>query len=93
MAIARSRAPTVFLVRIETIRTKNTVPDKDNNGFGLLLSEVVDCARMGFHPCAIGDPRGRLFVRAKSKLSKTGYISLSPIRVPAPALAMSGRFP
>jgi len=24
------RAPTVFLVRIETIRTKNTVPDKNN---------------------------------------------------------------
>jgi len=47
-AIARSRAPTVFLVRIETIRTKNTVPDKGNNGLGLLLSKIVDCARMCF---------------------------------------------
>jgi len=26
------RAPTVFLVRINTIRTKNTVMDKSNNG-------------------------------------------------------------
>src|ERR1039457_2113856 len=46
--VARSRAPTVFLVRIETIRTKNTVPDKGNDGSGLLLYEIVDCARMCF---------------------------------------------
>jgi hypothetical protein len=32
--IARSRTPTVFLVRIETIRTKNTVMVKSNNALG-----------------------------------------------------------
>jgi len=58
----------VLLVRIETIRTKSTVPDKGNNGLGLLLSKIADYARMVFHPCVIGDPRGRLFVRANSKL-------------------------
>jgi len=31
------RAPTVFLVRINTIRTKNTVMDKSNNGLELRL--------------------------------------------------------
>ena len=47
-AIARSRAPTLFLVRIKTIRTKNTVLDKSNNGLGLLLSKIADCVRMCF---------------------------------------------
>jgi hypothetical protein len=46
--IARSRAPTVILVRIKTIRTKITVSDKGKNGLGLLLSKIVDCARMRF---------------------------------------------
>ncbi|HEY5293198.1 MAG TPA: hypothetical protein VIJ43_12895 [Burkholderiales bacterium] len=67
-AIARSRALTMLLVRIEIIRTKSMVPDKGNNGLGLFLSKIADCARMAFHPCAIDDPRGRFLVRAKSKL-------------------------
>jgi hypothetical protein len=75
--IARSRAPTVFLVRIETIRTKNTVPDKGNNVRGCFLSKIADWARMGFHPCPIGDPRGRFFVRAKSQLCNNAGRDLS----------------
>jgi len=54
----------MFLVRIETIRTKNMVMDKSNNSLGLFLYKIVDCAWMAFHPCAIDDPRGRLIVRA-----------------------------
>jgi hypothetical protein len=46
-AIARSRAPTVFLVRIKIIRTKNTVLDKSKNGLRLVLSKIADCVRMG----------------------------------------------
>ncbi len=33
-----------------------------------LLYKIADYARMVFHPCVIGDPRGRPFVRAISKL-------------------------
>src|SRR5450830_254633 len=42
------RAPTVFLVRIKTIRTKNTVMDKSNSGLELVLYKIVDCVRMCF---------------------------------------------
>jgi hypothetical protein len=63
---ARSRAPTVFSVRIKTIRTENTVIDKNKDDMGLLLSKITDCVRTAFHACAIDDPRGRFFVRATS---------------------------
>jgi len=46
------RAPTVFLVRINTIRTRNTVMVKSKDDSGLFLYKI-------------GDPRGRFFVRAK----------------------------
>ena len=58
------RAPTVFLVRIETIRTKNTVMVNSKYGVGFLY-KIADGARMAFHPCAIDDPRGPFLVRAK----------------------------
>jgi hypothetical protein len=45
-AIARWRAPTVYAVRIETIRTKYTVQDKGNKGLRLSLSKILDYARM-----------------------------------------------
>jgi hypothetical protein len=67
LRIARSRAPTVFLVRIKAIRTKNTVMVYSKQGAGALY-KIADCARMKCHPCAIGDPRGRFCVRAKSQL-------------------------
>jgi len=61
------RAPTVFLVRIKTIRTKNTVMGKSESGLGLCLYPrspiVCGCA---FHPRTIDDPRGRGAVRASS---------------------------
>jgi hypothetical protein len=47
---ARSRAPTVFLVRIKNIRTKNTVMVKSKNGLGLFSYDPVDCARTAFRP-------------------------------------------
>jgi len=46
--------------------------DKNKNGLGLFLFKIVDCARMAIHPCAIDDPRGRFFVRAKSQLCNNG---------------------
>jgi hypothetical protein len=54
IGLARLRAPTVFSVRIKTIRTENTVMDKSKDDMGLLsytglfLSKIVDCARMAF---------------------------------------------
>jgi hypothetical protein len=63
MKIAKTcalRAPTVVLVRINTIRTKTTVMDKSNNRFGLSLYKIANCMRTAFRPCAIGDPRGRV---------------------------------
>jgi hypothetical protein len=49
----------------KNILTKSTVMDKSNNGLGLFLYKIADCVRTAFRPCAIGDPRGRFFVRAK----------------------------
>jgi hypothetical protein len=41
------RAPTMFLVRIKAIRTKNTVIDK-NKGSAGVLPKIADCGRMCF---------------------------------------------
>jgi len=49
-SIARSRAPAVFLVRMEPSVPKNTVPDKRNDGSGLLLSRIADCVRTVSRP-------------------------------------------
>jgi len=76
-AIARSRAPTVFLLRIETIRSKNTVMVKTKDSLGLFLYKIADRARIAFYPCTIGDPRGRIFVRAKWKRCNNGDAILS----------------
>ncbi|MBE0623213.1 MAG: hypothetical protein IH606_00245 [Burkholderiales bacterium] len=58
------RAPTVFLVRINTIRTKNTVMVKTEYSAGFYTRSSIACG-CAFHPQAIDDPRGRFFVRAK----------------------------
>jgi hypothetical protein len=63
-----ARANHVFCTDKKRIRTENAVMGKNKDGLGLLLSKIVDCARMDFHPCAIDDPRERFFVRAKSQL-------------------------
>jgi len=44
-AVARLRAPTIFLARIKDIRPKNTVLVKGKDGIGVLY-EIADCARM-----------------------------------------------
>jgi len=59
-----TRANRDFGTDEKRIRTKITVMDKTNNGLGLFLYKIADCARTVFRPCAIDDPRGRLFVRA-----------------------------
>ncbi len=58
------RAPTGFSVRIKNIRTENPDMEKNKDSAGVLY-KIIDRARTAFRPCAIGDPRGRFFVRAK----------------------------
>ncbi|MEK7361182.1 MAG: hypothetical protein AAB133_03790 [Pseudomonadota bacterium] len=43
-----ARANRVFRADEKRIRTENTVMDKNKGGLGLLLSKIVDCARMCF---------------------------------------------
>jgi hypothetical protein len=52
------RAPTVFSVRIKTIRTENTVMDK-NKDSAEVLCKIADCARTGFRPRNIATLGGR----------------------------------
>src|SRR4030067_664077 len=67
------RAPTAFSVRIRSIRTETAdiVTSKDSGGFHKRSPIAYGWVH---HPCAIGDPRGRVFVRAKS------VAGLRPIR-------------
>jgi hypothetical protein len=43
-----ARANRVFCTDEKRIRTENTVLVKSNNGLGLLLSKIADCARTRF---------------------------------------------
>jgi len=63
---ALARANRVFYTDEKHIRVENTVMTKSKGGLGLFLSKIADCVRTAFRPCAIGDPRGRFFVRAVS---------------------------
>jgi hypothetical protein len=45
-----ARANRVFCTDKKHIRTENAVMDKNNKDLGLLLSEIVDCARTVFRP-------------------------------------------
>jgi len=58
------RAPTVFSARMKSVSAQKTRFWLNLERCGALY-KIVDCARMDFHPCAIDDPRGRFFVRAK----------------------------
>ncbi len=42
------RAPTVYSVRIKTIRTEYTVMDKSKKGLRSVFCKIADCARMCF---------------------------------------------
>jgi hypothetical protein len=68
------RAPTLFSVRIKTIRTENKVmvKSKDNTGFYTRSSIVRGWL---YHPRTIDDPRGRFFVRA-------GFAKTCALRAP-----------
>jgi hypothetical protein len=61
-----ARANRVFRADEKRIRTENTVIEKTRTVRGFYTRSLIarGCA---FHPCAIKDPRGRLFVRAKSQ--------------------------
>jgi hypothetical protein len=61
------RAPTAFSARIKGIRAEKAVTLNPKRTAGV-LSKIADCARMAFHPRAIGDPRGRFAVRATAQL-------------------------
>jgi len=58
------RAPTVFSARMESASAQKTRLWLKPGRCGVFY-KIVDSARMGFHPCAIDDPRGLFFVRAK----------------------------
>src|SRR3972149_2399416 len=62
-ALLRAARANRVSARIEDIRTENAVLINTNDGSAVLY-KIGDCARMAFHPGAIGDPRGRVFVRA-----------------------------
>jgi len=64
---ALARADRVFGTDEKHIRTENTVMDKSKGGLGWFLYKIADCARMAFHPCAIGDLRGRDAVRVSAR--------------------------
>ena len=66
-----ARANRVFCADEKRIRTENTVIVNHKGSAGVLY-KIVDCARMDSYPCAINDPRGRLFVRATSQLDDNG---------------------
>jgi len=70
--ICALRAPTVFLVRKRTIRTKNTVMDKATMAWDCFYPRSSIARGCVSHPCAIDDPRGRLLVRATSQLCNSG---------------------
>jgi hypothetical protein len=61
-----TRANRDFGTNERRIRAKIMVIDKSNNGLGLFLFKIADCAPTAFRPCAIGDLRGRILVRATS---------------------------
>jgi hypothetical protein len=63
------RANPVFYTDEKRIRIENRVIDKSNNGVGLFLSKIADCVRTASRPRAIGDPCGRIFVRAESVIA------------------------
>ena len=60
-----ARANRVFCTDDKRIRTENTVTVNTKHSVGFLY-EIVDRVRTASCPCAIDDPRGRHFVRAKS---------------------------
>ncbi len=64
--IARSRAPTVILLRINT-----------TTAWGCFYPRSSIARGCAFHPCAIDDPRGRFLVRATSMLCNDGGRDLS----------------
>src|ERR1019366_6842055 len=64
-------APTASSVRIRSIRAEDAVGANNTDG-SVFLYEIVDCARMAFHPCTIDDSRGQLLVHATSQLRNNG---------------------
>jgi hypothetical protein len=76
---ALARANRVFCTDKKRIRTENTVTTKSNNGLGLSLYEIADCARMAF-----SSVRNRRSARTASRPRKIATLQHC---APAPALA------
>jgi hypothetical protein len=62
-----ARANRVFWTDEKHIRPENTVTVNTKQSVGVLY-KIADCVRTVSRPCAIGDQRGQVFVRAKSQL-------------------------
>src|ERR1039458_8069201 len=81
-AIARSRAPTAFSVRIKTVSVQKTrlwiKARAVWRGFYTRSSIAHGCA---VRPCAIDDPRGRFLVRATSQLCNNEWARLRLPRI------------
>ena len=83
---ALARANRVFRTDEKRIRTENTVMDKSTNGFGLLLSKIVDCVRMGSSSVrnrrsARTGRRPRKFDRSSSMYPPaSAYVGVQPLR-------------
>jgi hypothetical protein len=61
-----ARANRVFCADEKRIRAENTVMDKSKDDMGFFYPRSPIACGCAFHPRAIGDPRGRLLVRAIS---------------------------
>jgi len=61
-----TRGNRVFCTDEKRIRTENAVTVNAKQGVEVLY-KIADCVRTDFRPYAIGDPRGQLLVRAKTR--------------------------
>jgi hypothetical protein len=53
--------------------------DKSNHGSVWFLHKIADCVRTDFRPYAIGDPRGRAAVRARSSAAVRSIVRRLPM--------------
>ena len=68
-ALRAPRANRVFYTDEKRIRIENTVMNKSMVGLGGFYTRSSIARGCAFHPCAIGDPRGRAAVRASASVT------------------------
>jgi hypothetical protein len=74
-----ARANRVFCTDEKRIRAENAVIVNAKQGVEVLY-KIADCARTAFRSCAIGDPRGRVAVRASASAA-VRHMLLRPRRI------------